>query len=90
MWPLVRLYTGNNYGIGAWTCSSRQKLFEAYLEGEHELVALKQAEAGVVVHIKGQRLNNVAQTSLQAGSLHEILTRFQQHGRSLLQMQLSG
>ena len=41
----------------------------AHLEGEHELVALKQAEAGVVVHIKGQSLHYVAQASLQAGSL---------------------
>ena len=40
-----------------------------HLEGEHELVALKQAEAGVVVDIKGQSLHNVAQTSLQAGCL---------------------
>ena len=41
----------------------------AHLEGEHELVALKQAEAGVVVHIKGQSLHYVAQASLQAGRL---------------------
>ncbi len=41
----------------------------AHLEGKHELVALKQAEAGVVVHVKGQSLHDVAQASLQAGRL---------------------
>lgn len=40
-----------------------------YLEGEHELVALKQAKTCVVVDIKGQSLHNVAQTSLEAGCL---------------------
>ncbi len=41
----------------------------AYLEGEHELMALEQAEASVIVHIKGQSLHDVAQASLQAGRL---------------------
>lgn len=53
-------------------CASYEVIWDqhwAYLEGEHELVALEEAEACVVVHIKGQGLYNVAQASLQAGCL---------------------
>lgn len=53
-------------------CASHELLKHqcwSYLEGEHELVALEQAEACVVVDIKGQCLHNVAQTSLKAGCL---------------------
>ena len=55
----------------AWYASYEVKREQhwPYLEGEHKLVALEEAEACVVVHIKGQGLHNIAQASLKAGCL---------------------
>lgn len=40
-----------------------------YLEGEHQLVAFKQPQAGVVIYIICERFHNVTQACLQCGGL---------------------
>lgn len=45
---------------------------KAHLKGEHELVALKQPKAGVVIDIVCERLYDVAQASLQCCCLRSI------------------
>ena len=75
-------------------------MWSAHLEGKHQLVALKQAEAGVVVHVESQSLHNVPQPSLQARSLHtawrctltlcSLIRRQTQHAKFSLQLSQAG